>query len=110
VRLLTTPEPPPTPGTPALHFVPVDLLVYYDANDDRSPGAGEGVRGILIIAYDTATGEEIAQGFTDELGHLEFTVAVQGLVRVSVPYLGISHVVGEETTTVTIRVAPSGGP
>ena len=110
VRPLTTPTPPPTPGTPSLHFVPVDLLVYYDANDDHSPGAGEGVAGILVLAYDTATGNEIARGFTDELGHLQFTAATQGLVRLSIPYLGIGHVVSEEGATVYVRIAPGSTP
>jgi hypothetical protein len=96
VRPLTTPTPPSPPGTPELHFVPVDLVVYYDANNDHSPGAGEGVVGLLVIAYDTATGEQIAQGFTDELGSLQFTAAAQGAVRLSISYLGLSQLAGSD--------------
>jgi len=107
VRLLTTPTPPPPPSTPSLHFVPVDLLVYYDADGDRAPDPGEGVAGITVLAYDTATGKETTQGFTDESGRLRFTVAVQGRVRISIPYLGVSQIVGEEGATLYIRIAPS---
>lgn len=109
IRPLVTPTPPAAPATPALHFIPVDLVVYYDANQDGQSGAGEGIAGLLVIAYDTATGQEIAQGFTDELGHLEFTAAVQGVVRLSIPYLGISHVVGEDSDTIYVRIAPGSG-
>jgi hypothetical protein len=107
IRLLGTPTPLPSAATPSLHFVPIDVLVYYDANNDRSPGAGEGVPGISILAYDTSTGEQIAQGLTDELGSLEFTSAAQGLIRLGIPYLGISYLVDEEGATLYIRIAPS---
>ncbi|MBN1179174.1 MAG: hypothetical protein JXD18_08185 [Anaerolineae bacterium] len=110
IRPMATPTPRPTSEAPSLHFVPVDMLVYYDANSDRSPGAGEGIAGVLLMAYDTATGQEIAQGFTDELGHLEFTAAVQGLVRLRIPYLGISYVVGQDSDTVYVRIAPGSTP
>jgi hypothetical protein len=106
VRPMSTPTPRPTPEAPSLHFVPVNMIVYYDANNDNESGAGEGVAGVLVLAYDTATGEEIAQGFTDELGHLEFTAAAEGLVRLRIPYLGISYVIGEESDTVYVRIAP----
>jgi hypothetical protein len=107
VRLLATPAPPPPPSEPSTHFVPVDLIVYYDFNEDHRPGAGEGIAGIMVLAYDTATGRQIAQGFTDELGHLEFTAAAEGMVRLSIPYLGVSHMIGEEGATLYARVAPS---
>jgi len=106
VRLLSTPTPPPAQGTPSLRFVPVDLIVYYDSNGDRQPGAGEGVAGIMVIAFDTASGLQIAQGFTDELGRLEFTAASQGLVQLSVPYLGVAHMIGEEGATLYMRISP----
>lgn len=106
VRLLATPSAPETAGTPSLHFTPVDLLVYYDANGDGSPGAGEGVAGMLVLAYDTVSGDQIAQGLTDELGSLQFTAAAQGLIRLSIPYLGVSYLLGEEGATVYVRVPP----
>ncbi len=106
VRTLATPPPPSPTGTPALRFVPVDLLVYYDANNDRSPGAGEGVSGILVQAYEATTGEQIAEGFTDEVGHLQFTAAARGPVRIHIPYLGVEKLIGSEGASLYIRIAP----
>ncbi len=111
VRLISTPAPPSPGATPAPRFVPLDILVYYDANNDRSPGAGEGVAGLRILAYDTLTGEQVAEGVTDDMGRLRFTAAVRGAVRIVVPYLGIGRVVEGEGASVYIRVAsPTGSP
>jgi len=111
VRLISTPAPPSPEATPAPRFVPLDILVYYDANNDRSPGAGEGVAGLRILAYDTLTGEQVAEGVTDDVGRLRFTAAVRGAVRVVVPYLGIGRVVEREGASVYIRIAaPTGNP
>lgn len=111
VRLISTPAPPSPEATPAPRFVPLDILVYYDANNDRSPGAGEGVAGLRILAYDTLTGEQVAEGVTDDMGRLRFTAAVRGAVRIVVPYLGIGRVVEGEGASVYIRIAaPTGNP
>jgi hypothetical protein len=113
IRQLTTPTPisgvPSEPG-----FVIVDLLVYYDANGDGQPGAGEGVKGVAVQAYDVTTDGLLAQGVTDEQGHIEFTVTAQGPVRVSVPFFGFSQIVAGEEAVIRLRV-PSrpfseGGP
>jgi hypothetical protein len=111
VRLISTPAPPSPEATPAPRFVPLDILVYYDANNDRSPGAGEGVAGLRILAYDTLTGEQVNEGVTDDTGRLRFTAAVRGAVRIVVPYLGIGRVVEGEGASVYIRIAaPTGSP
>ncbi|MFN3762584.1 MAG: hypothetical protein ACK4WK_05200 [Anaerolineae bacterium] len=111
VRLISTPAPPSPEATPAPRFVPLDILVYYDANNDRSPGAGEGVAGLRILAYDTLTGEQVAEGVTDDMGRLRFTAAVRGAVRIFVPYLGVGRVVEGEGASVYIRIAaPTGSP
>ena len=113
IRQLTTPTPiPGTPSEPS--FVIVNLLVYYDANGDGQPGAGEGVRGVAVQAYDVATDGLLAQGVTDEQGHIEFTVTAQGPVRVSVSFFGFSQIVAGEEAVIRLRV-PSrpfseGGP
>jgi hypothetical protein len=82
------------------------LLVYYDGNDDGQPGAGEGIGGISAQAYEVATNQLVAQGFTDEQGHLEFTVAAQGPVRVSVPFFGFSQLVAGEGASIYLRIPP----
>jgi hypothetical protein len=105
IRTLTTPTPVPV-TTPAPRFVPIRLLVYYDGNSDQQPGAGEGISGISAQAYEVATNQLLAQGFTDEQGNLEFTVAAQGLVRVSVPFFSFGQLVGGEGASIYVRVPP----
>jgi hypothetical protein len=85
-------------------------LVYYDGNDDRQPGAGEGIAGISAQAYDVATNQLLAQDFTDERGNLEFTVATHGPVRVSVPFFGFSQLVAGEGASIYLRVPPQSLP
>ena len=109
IRTLTTPTPVPV-TTPAPRFVPIRLLVYYDGNNDQQPGAGEGISGISTQAYEVATNQLLAQGFTDEQGNLEFTVAAQGLVRVSVPFFSFSQLVGGEGASIYVRVPPQSLP
>ena len=113
VRPLTTPTPVSV-TTPAPRFVPISLLVYYDGNGDHQPGAGEGIAGISAQAYEVATNQLLAQGFTDEQGNLEFTVASSGPVRVSVPFFGFSQLVTGEGASIYLRVPsqplPGGAP
>jgi hypothetical protein len=106
VRVLATPSPG-APATPVPRFVPVTLLVYYDSNADRQPGAGEGVAGITAEVYDAATNELLAQGSTDDRGNLEFTVAAQGPVRISIPFLGFNQLVASHGGSIYVRVAPA---
>jgi hypothetical protein len=78
--------------------------VYYDGNDDRAPGAGEGVAGLRIMVYDTITGEQVAEGMTNEVGNLRVTVAVLGGARVVIPYLGLGLVAtGEGKVYIRLR-------
>jgi len=113
VRPLTTPTPV-VATTPAPRFIPIRLLIYYDANDDYQPGAGEGIAGISAQAYEVATNQLLAQGFTDEQGNLEFTVAAQGPVRVSVPFFGFSQLAAGEGASIYLRIPsqplPGGAP
>jgi len=108
VRTLTTPTPVPA-VTPAPRFVPIKIIIYYDANGDGQPGAGEGIGGLSVLAYEAATNKLLAQGFTNELGSLEFTVAAQGPVQVKVPFLGFSQLAGIEGADIHLRVPPTPG-
>jgi hypothetical protein len=112
IRPLTTPMPPPTP---APRFVPISLLVYYDSNNDGQAGAGEGIAGISAQAYAVATNELLAQGYTDAQGKLPFTVSAQGPVRLTIPFLGFSHMITydaatQEEASVQVRVPPHSPP
>jgi len=107
VRPMTTPTSPSGPAATLVpRFVPINLLVYYDGNDDRQPGAGEGIAGISAQAYEVATNQLLAQGFTDEQGNLEFTVSAQGPVRVSIPFFGFSQLVVGEGASIRLRIPP----
>ncbi len=112
IRSLTTPTPVPTPGQ---RFVRIDLLVYYDANDDGQAGAGEGIRGISAQAYDIATDELLGQGSTDAQGGLSLTVASRGPVRVTIPFLGFSRLIqrpmeADEEVGIQVRLPPRSIP
>ena len=86
-------------------------MVYYDANGDGQPGAGEGITGISAQAYEIATNELLAEDFTDAQGMLSFSVSSQGAVRLTIPFLGFSHLIpasagAEEEVSVRVRVPP----
>jgi hypothetical protein len=105
VRVMATPTP--APGTSLVpRSVVVNLLVYYDGNDDATPGAGEGVAGISAQVQESVSGQLLAQAFTDELGTVRFRVTAAGPVQLSVPFLGFSQVVGGSEASVFVRVPP----
>lgn len=106
IRRLTTPVPA---ATPPPRFLPVSILVYYDANGDGKRGAGEGIAGISARAYDAATNELLAEDYTDVQGSLGFSVSAQGPIRLTVPFLGLSHLVVGEEASVQVRVPPQSG-
>jgi hypothetical protein len=108
IRPLTTPTPKPEAPSESV-VLPISLLIYYDANGDGQPGAGEGVGGIAAQAFDVSTNSSLAQGITDAQGYLEFTVTAQGPVRVSVPFFGFSRLVTQEST-IRLRVLSSTRP
>jgi hypothetical protein len=109
IRPLVTPTPAPA-ATPASQFIPVTLLVYYDGNNDHQAGAGEGISGVSAQAYEAATNQLLAQGFTDEQGNLEFTLAALGPARVTVPFFGFSQLVAGEGASIYLRVPPQSLP
>jgi hypothetical protein len=103
IRQLTSPTPAPEASAEPV-LVPINLLIYYDANGDGQPGAGEGVAGISAQAYDASANDLLAQGITDEQGYLEFSVTAEGPVRVAVPFFGFSQLVTENKATIRLRV------
>jgi hypothetical protein len=106
VRRLATPIPA---STPRPRFLPVNILVYYDANGDGQRGAGEGIAGISARAYEVATNELLAEDYTDVQGNLGFSVSAEGPVRLTVPFLGLSHLVVGEEASVQVRIPPRSG-
>ncbi len=98
-----------TAATPHPRFVPVSLLVYYDANGDGQRGAGEGIAGVSARAYEAETNELLAQDYTDAQGNLTFSVSARGAIRLDVPFLSLSHLVVGDEATLQVRIPPQPG-
>lgn len=62
------------------------LLVYYDANNDRQPGPGEGIPNVSVLAVDTQ-GQRIARVFTNGQGEAIFNLTSEAVARVIVPFV-----------------------
>lgn len=69
--------------TPATH---IRLLVYYDANNDRQPGPGEGIANVSVLAVD-AQGQRLARVFTNAQGEAIFNLTSETVARVIVPFV-----------------------
>jgi len=64
----------------------IRLLVYYDANNDRQPGPGEGVANVSVLAVD-AQGQQLVRIFTNAQGEAIFNLNGDSLSRVMVPFV-----------------------
>ena len=81
VRALGQIRPQPTVATTY-----VRLLVYYDANNDRQPGPGEGIANVSVLAVDSQ-GQSLARIFTNAQGEAIFNLAGEAIARVIVPFV-----------------------
>ena len=81
VRHLGQRQPPTTVSTTYLR-----LLVYYDANNDRQPGPGEGIANVSVLAVDSQ-GQNLARVFTNAQGEAIFNLAGETIARVIVPFV-----------------------
>jgi hypothetical protein len=102
IRPLSTPMPGGAAGVAQL--VVVDLLIYYDANGNNVPNAGEGVAGLSAELHELATGRLIGQGFTDASGLLHLTATASGKVQIVVPFIGFAQTVAGAAETVIVRI------
>ncbi len=73
----------PQTTTPTTH---IRLLVYYDANNDRQPGPGEGIANVSVLAVD-GQGQRIARIFTNAQGEAIFNLDSETVARVIVPFV-----------------------
>ncbi|MCB8975803.1 MAG: hypothetical protein H6657_00040 [Ardenticatenaceae bacterium] len=64
----------------------IRLLIYYDANNDRQPGPGEGVANVSVLAVD-AQGQRLAQVFTNLQGEVIFELATEQVAQLIVPFV-----------------------
>lgn len=73
----------PQTAVPTTH---IRLLVYYDANNDRQPGPGEGIANVSVLAVNSQ-GQPIARVFTNAQGEAVFNLAGDSVARVIVPFV-----------------------
>ncbi|HRQ42707.1 MAG TPA: hypothetical protein PLD25_32745 [Chloroflexota bacterium] len=64
----------------------IRLLVYYDANNDRQPGPGEGIANVSVLAVNVQ-GQPLARIFTNAQGEAIFNLASEAISRVIVPFV-----------------------
>ena len=115
--LVPTETPTPRPvvnistlptATPEIIVPPsttLDVILYYDINDNNQAEINEGIVDMVVVVYDNATGNLLSFGYTNEGGAVRFReLPVGGPVRISVPYLGFSQVVSGESTVVQLRI------
>lgn len=74
-------EPPA--DQPVTH---VRLQIYYDANNDRQPGPGEGIANVSVLAVD-GQGQRIARVFSNAQGEAVFNLTSEAVARVIVPFV-----------------------
>ena len=106
---MTTPPPlPPSApiATPTPQLFAINLVLFYDRNENGQIDAGEGIIDVLARAYDAVTGELLAIDYTNELGQLRFNVPNTRPVRLSVPYFGFDQIVTATSSSIQIRIAP----
>lgn len=76
----------PAPSQPLAPATTIRLLVYYDANNDRQPGPGEGIANVSVLAVD-AQGQQLARVFTNLQGEAVFHLSDEAVARVIVPFV-----------------------
>jgi len=105
---MTTPTPPPPPpaATPVPELFVVEVLLYYDQNNNAQSDPQEGISDVLVRAFDALTGELLSIDYTDEVGYLRFTVPGAGPLHVNAPFFGFDQIVTVSNTSIQIRIAP----
>ena len=105
VNISTLPTATPEIVVPA--STTLDVILYYDENDNQQPEINEGIVDMVVVVYDNTTGNLLSFGYTNEGGAVRFReLPVSGPVRISVPYLGFSQVVTGSSTVVQLRIPP----
>jgi hypothetical protein len=102
-------QPLPTATLPsgAGELATVNVIVYYDSNFNFTPEDNEGIIDIAVALFDNTTGRLLAFGYTNQAGAVRFeAVPSSGAVRVTVPLLNYTQIVGPGESNIAVRVAP----
>ena len=85
----------------------INVTVYYDSNFNFTPEINEGIIDVAVVLFDNVNGRLLAFGNTNQSGTVRFeNVASSGSVRVQVPLLNYSQIVGPGESNIAVRVAP----
>ncbi|MEZ4538427.1 MAG: Calx-beta domain-containing protein [Chloroflexota bacterium] len=101
------PLPTATPPVGSLGVSTVNVTVFYDSNFNFTPEDNEGIIDVAVALFDNTNGRLIAFGYTNQAGSVRFeAVPSSGAVRVEVPLLSFSQIVGPGESNIAVRVAP----
>jgi len=101
------PLPTATPASGAQDTATVNVTVYYDSNFNFTPEINEGIIDVAVALYDNTNGRLIAFGYTNQAGVVRFeAIPSSGAVRVEVPLLSYTQIVGTGESNINVRVAP----
>ncbi len=100
------PLPTATPPAGAQDLATVNVTVYYDSNFNFNPEENEGIIDVAVALFDNANGRLLAFGYTNQAGVVRFEAVPSGAVRVSVPLLNYTQIVGPGESNIAVRVAP----
>ena len=103
--------PTSTPYVPPAILADLSVVLFYDENSDNLPQVIEGIQDMPVFIYDGSTGQLLTLGYTNQAGTLRFSVSpTSEVLRISVPFLGISQIVPTSINEILIRVAPNSLP
>lgn len=101
------PLPTATPNIAPSTATELNVILYYDANQNFQPELDEGIMDMAVSVYDGVTGQLLSLGYTNEAGMLRFSlVTSSNVLRVSIPFLGFNQTVATGTSEVRLRVVP----
>jgi hypothetical protein len=116
------PTSTPTPTPPVVQFQPlptatplsgggqditINVTLYYDVNNSFTPELTEGIQNVAVFLFDSATGDLLLFGTTNETGTIRFTLTmVSGPLRVVVPFLNYNQIIVGGSTDLLLRIAP----
>ena len=103
--------PTSTPYIPPAILADLSVVLFYDENNDNLPQVVEGIQDMPVFIYDGSTGQLLTLGYTNQAGTLRFSVSpTSEVLRISVPFLGISQIMSTSVNEILIRVAPNSLP